>query len=774
MAARYSSFTNQWVRWSSAPALFLVSWAMSIGSLQLSADDQGPPPPELPQRINPLEGIIDPVTGEELSAFEPKTPETNEEELSSEALALYMTGRIALERRDFDSAVDSFRKAIELAPNVSDSYKTLIPLLLAQREHDEAAQLALQASLRTDSGYELVAAMAGQFASRSQLDKGIDLIKEALDQADYPAGSLQHLLLHRDLGLYYRLNNQIENAASEYEIVLNTILSGEVDEELQQEVLKDPGKNFDEFGDTFLKAGLPDLALKAFEEASKHREAKPGLHSFNLATVFYETGKPEQALEALQEYFDAQLQGRGRAAYELLEKILKELGREDELNDRLNEMYANDEFNDVLRFFLADRVLESQDLDRAKELYLGSNPDVTDPRAMVGLLQIYREEGDSDNLLDILTKAFQVIPRAEDPAALNRLSEDVQRLSKGFEEELEALKSDEESLNGVYASARKSADGDDPQLQFIQAYFLGKMATETENTEAAIEFYRLAISMRNDPPPLLYSELGGYLIDSKSYEEAIDLLNEALTNPSDALQNERWRFLYFLTYAYQFDGQTERALEAVDEAMNNAPDPIMGRLLYQKAWIYYHNRDWDQALKYFNQVLSQYASETDLVQDTQFRVSNIYVEQGDMEQGEQVLLDVLQADPENTQANNDLGYLWADQGKNLEKAREMIQIALTAEPENPAYLDSMGWVLYQLGEYEEAAKILKSATEQKHGDDSTIFDHLGDAQLKLGQEDEAKENFERALKIEEEKEHPSEKLLKALRSKLQIEDKSTE
>ena len=61
-----------------------------------------------------------------------------------------------------------------------------------------------------------------------------------------------------------------------------------------------------------MKAKRPEMALRAYEEASKHREAKPGLHSFNLATVFQQTGKPKEALQELQKYFDAQLQSRGR------------------------------------------------------------------------------------------------------------------------------------------------------------------------------------------------------------------------------------------------------------------------------------------------------------------------------------------------------------------------------------------------------------------------------------------------------------------------------
>lgn len=177
-------------------------------------------------------------------------------------------------------------------------------------------------------------------------------------------------------------------------------------------------------------------------------------------------------------------------------------------------------------------------------------------------------------------------------------------------------------------------------------------------------------------------------------------------------------------------------------------------------------REWDRALELFEEFIKKHPGEKDLIQSSRFRISSIYVEQGDMDRGEAVLQEVLEADPENTQANNDLGYLWADQGKNLEQARTMIQKALDSEPENPAYLDSMGWVLYRLGETEQAVEYLEKATKQKHGNDSTIYDHLGDVLLQLDRKDEARTAFEKALEIEKEKAAPKTDLVEKIEGKL--------
>ena len=46
-------------------------------------------------------------------------------------------------------------------------------------------------------------------------------------------------------------------------------------------------------------------------------------------------------------------------------------------------------------------------------------------------------------------------------------------------------------------------------------------------------------------------------------------------------------------------------------------------------------------------------------------------------------------------ANNDLGFLWVDEGRNLDRAEQMIRLALKSEADNPAYLDSLGGGLFQ-------------------------------------------------------------------------------
>ena len=99
----------------------------------------------------------------------------------------------------------------------------------------------------------------------------------------------------------------------------------------------------------------------------------------------------------------------------------------------------------------------------------------------------------------------------------------------------------------------------------------------------------------------------------------------------------------------------------------------------------------------------------DFVRQCQYSLSNCYVQQGDTARGEKILEDILVERPDDPSVNNDLGYLYADQGKNLTRAESMIRIAFKSEPDNVAYIDSMGWVLFKLGRVEEARTFLQKA-----------------------------------------------------------------
>jgi tetratricopeptide (TPR) repeat protein len=130
-----------------------------------------------------------------------------------------------------------------------------------------------------------------------------------------------------------------------------------------------------------------------------------------------------------------------------------------------------------------------------------------------------------------------------------------------------------------------------------------------------------------------------------------------------------------------------------------------------------------------------------------YLLSGLHQQMGDQPTAERELLTVLQKKPDHAPSNNDLGYLWADRGINLDQAERMIRAALEADRHNPAYLDSLGWVLYKRGRFEEAARMLQRATELAPELDAVLWDHLGDSLWRLSRTQDAAKAWQKAHAI---------------------------
>jgi len=132
-----------------------------------------------------------------------------------------------------------------------------------------------------------------------------------------------------------------------------------------------------------------------------------------------------------------------------------------------------------------------------------------------------------------------------------------------------------------------------------------------------------------------------------------------------------------------------------------------------------------------------------------------------------VLARVLRLDPSYAGAGNDLGYSWAEQGKNLEQAEALVRGALRIEPDNPSFLDSMGWVLYKRGKFEEALRALRRAVAPTATPDPVVLDHLGDVLYRLGDRPAAAANWQRARDQMSQTPQEQRDDLRRLRSQLQ-------
>ena len=80
---------------------------------------------------------------------------------------------------------------------------------------------------------------------------------------------------------------------------------------------------------------------------------------------------------------------------------------------------------------------------------------------------------------------------------------------------------------------------------------------------------------------------------------------------------------------------------------------------------------------------------------------------------ERLLLQSIEKYPNSfIQAYNDLAWMYAKEGKNLDQALEFIEKALSFDPQNPVFLDTKAEVLYKLGRFDEAIAIEEKLLEE--------------------------------------------------------------
>lgn len=130
--------------------------------------------------------------------------------------------------------------------------------------------------------------------------------------------------------------------------------------------------------------------------------------------------------------------------------------------------------------------------------------------------------------------------------------------------------------------------------------------------------------------------------------------------------------------------------------------------------------------------------------DLLYDVANLYAAVDRKETYETILEKVIELDPRHPPANNDLGYTWADQGKNLDRAEAMCRVAVEAEPDNQSYLDSLGWVLYKRSRFDESRVYFERAIGPSARPDPVVLDHMGDVLYRLGNLPEATRQWQHA------------------------------
>ena len=727
------------------------------------------------------------LTGEEAPApFVPLRPRTVEDRKRVESLTDFSAARALEAGRNWADAVTLLEASLKLEPDSVTVLRRLSRLcfILARTEQGIAYSKRVLAADPGDS--DTIIRLVNYYSNRRNEPAGAEaVLKDVLANPKLDPKAPGRLIAENELGkLYSGKLLKIDKAADAFAKVVEGLDDKSAVKLSSADHKKILGMNeaaaYMEFGLVFQQAKRLDLAAKAFERGLDYDDEDPQLPLL-LSQTLVQAGRSDKALSFVEHFLKRQPQGV--EGYELQAKILTELKRGDEITPRLEEAVKKDSKNVGLQYVLADRYRETGQTDKADALYKTLLAQTPTTQGYGALATSLLKRKKAEELLKVISDAVVK------PGGV----EAVQETIKG-------VIAEPEFAAKIMEAGRKLMSADPPALSRPCVQVLAYVASRADKLDDFLPIQRM--ELKRSPNPQSYKEVVQLLTTLKKYDEAAATVEELMIRfPAE----RNARMLGELVREYRLADKPEDAVKAAREALKLDPNDldaqvqlaltlnqtgktdeafallrasakrepanpmiqlILGGLLVQSG-------KNDEAAAVFKTLLEKYPNNDEVVRQARSNLSIIYVNLGDYAKGEAELEILLERNPEDPGVNNDLGYLYADQGKNLEKAETMIRMAVQAEPDNSAYLDSLGWVLFKRGKAKDAVEPLEKATRKLteiSSTDATVFEHLGDVYFRLQDAGKAKKAWQDAEKAAN-KANPPDKRLPEIRKKLESLEK---
>lgn len=159
-------------------------------------------------------------------------------------------------------------------------------------------------------------------------------------------------------------------------------------------------------------------------------------------------------------------------------------------------------------------------------------------------------------------------------------------------------------------------------------------------------------------------------------------------------------------------------------------------------------KKYAMAINYYDQILLNIDSNSDLYAEILYRRGGSYERSGDYKNADNDLLKSLEINPDDAYVLNYLAYSWLEREYKIDTALEMLENAYASRSNDPYIIDSIGWAYFLVGQYEKAENFLKRAVELMP-QDPIVNDHYGDILWKLNRKIQARYFWQYVLKLEE-------------------------
>jgi tetratricopeptide (TPR) repeat protein len=702
-----------------------------------------------------------PESGERPAVWNARPEPSRVEGDRRQALELYGLGVLRLRQDRLVEALGILEEALKLDPVAAPVQRTLIPLYVALGRNDQALAASRKTVELDPDDFATWSLYARQLRSLGRLAEARDALVRGAACPGLAEHTQERLQMYYDLGALAEELNDFRRAAEAFTAVVQALdgpqAAYDLDEIRPADLRRQALELHERIVRLYIKAADFDRALGLFAAAQKKYPELTRRMQYSLAEVEAGRGRPEQARQYLEAYLRTQPQGID--AYRLWIKVLGQLQRQAGILPALEKFAANDAHHLLLQLLLAEQYAAGGRPGDARALYLrlaeeasaASLPEIYG--GLFGLYERHFSKAAGPEILGLLNTAFHAGQKSKGAQA------DPEAAAKG-RAMLAALQQHTAAARALVPAGLEAIHHGQP-LEHQTCVYLAVLARRTDQLAEAEEFFRRCLADGADARQdnVIYGGLLGVLWEAHNYEAVVQLCRQGLDH---AKAPNQLLFYENLARSLLVLGKLEEALAAADKAVEIANDDnrLWTRLLRLRIWS--QAGRYNQALTEGQALLKQFAQPGD-VREIRFGMYQVYTDRHDLAKAEEQLALVLKADPDDATANNDLGYLWADQGKNLEEAEKLIRKALdlderqrksqgplnvAPEAENAAFVDSLGWVLFRRGRLGEARQWLEKACSLPAGKgDPTVWDHLGDVCAGLKDRAAARAAWQKALAL---------------------------
>jgi len=728
-----------------------------------------------PSRSSTETDLDDPVL-----PLQPKTKRTEADEDRLQALALFAEGRTLEQRNELAAALRKYQRAFRYDPEGVTILRELIPVAFNLNRDAEAVRYAAKLAAFDGGDPNMLRRLGVVLTEQGEWKQALALYEKVAKAEPADDKSSASVLLRMEMGRLYFLDEETKKAGEQFVQVLKALQSPKdygLNERLEKAIRGEKGEGLELIFTVLMESEHWNEAAAALEKLTPllNDDAVAGYLRASLAA---KRGETDKALAELDKYFAAREVSRGYAPYELLREILTAAKRENELRERLLKQIAEEPGNTSLSYALAEEYRREGKHDLAIPRYEASLDKQPTRETFRGLVTSLRATGERKKLLKVLG---QIVAKTSTLDAIKQDDEEESKSKPQKSKPKSTTKSDDEPITEFGPAAESKAlaelalevyDGSESEHAApLRAGAL--LAVDAREWKLADELFERAIKAKPADKAEVLLTWGIKLLIGEQKDDAVRIFQRGVEER--VLPDSNPAFSFYLAGALALAEKYDAALAAAKVAAEKQPNNA--RFAARVPWVLNIAKRRAEAEAGYRALLKKFDDQydkddvRDVMRDARLSLSAIAVIDNDLPQAEEWLEQVLDEFPDDIGAKNDLGYLWADQNKRLQRSLRMIETAIAAEPDNQAYLDSHGWILYRLGRYREALAAQLKAVEPRGGReiDGVVLDHLADIYSALNQHQEALEVRRRAVTALEKSDEQGK--IKEVRQKLAADEK---